>query len=96
MIKRSIGLFSGFAIMFLGLGVAFFTLKENTTLSSDGFGFTTKVATASPGIIALLVGTYLIISTINSKDHFPVYSKTNSTKRTLDKSKKPNFPQDLD
>lgn len=29
MIKRSIGLFSGFAIMFLGLGVAFYTLKDN-------------------------------------------------------------------
>ena len=44
MIKRSIGLFSGFAIMFLGLGVAFFTLKDNTTIDASGVGFTTKIA----------------------------------------------------
>lgn len=93
MIKRSIGLFSGFAIMFLGLGVAFFTLKNNSTLDASGGGFSAKIATASPGIIALLVGAYLIISTIKSKDKFPEYEKTDNIEHELDPSKKPDLPE---
>lgn len=92
MIKRSIGLFSGFAIMFLGLGVAFFTLKESTNIDAKGAGFSAKIATASPGIVALLVGAYLIISTINSKDHFPEYGKSTIEQKVLDKTKKPKLP----
>jgi hypothetical protein len=95
MIKRSIGLFSGFAIMFLGLGVAFFTLKNNSTVDASGAGFSAKIVTASPGIIALLVGAYLIISTIDSKDNFPNYEKKDRTEDVLDKSKKPKAPTDL-
>lgn len=74
MIKRSIGLFSGFAIMFLGLGVVFFTLRNVSNVDVEQAGFKAKIATASPGIIALLVGAYLIVSSIASKDNFPVYS----------------------
>lgn len=92
MIKRSVGLFSGFAIMFLGLGVAFFTIKETTNLDAKGAGFSAKIATASPGIIALLVGAYLIISIINSKDHFPEYQQKNIEQKALDISKKPKLP----
>lgn len=95
MIKRSIGLFSGFAIMFLGLGVAFFTLKNNSTIDASGVGFSAKIVTASPGIIALLVGTYLIVSTIDSKDSFPGYERKYRTEDVLDKSKKPNPPIDV-
>ena len=75
MIMRSIGLFSGFAIMFLGLGVAFFTLKDSTNIDASGGGFSAKIVTASPGIIALLVGAYLIIATIKSKNEFPMFKE---------------------
>lgn len=75
MVKRSVGLFSGFAVMFLGLGVAFFTLKNNTSVEASSAGLTTKLITASPGIVALLVGAYIIISTIDSKDTFPAYGE---------------------
>ncbi|GJM64920.1 hypothetical protein [Persicobacter diffluens] len=71
MIKRSVGLFSGFAIMFLGTGVAFYTLKKQSSLNLEGIGITARILTASPGIIAMVLGTFLIISTINSKDDFP-------------------------
>ncbi len=70
MIKRSVGLFSGFAIMFLGLGVAFFSLKNVTDLSVESPAWNVNVATASPGIIALLVGGTIIMFTISSKDEF--------------------------
>lgn len=93
MIKRSIGLFSGFAVMLLGLGVAFFTLKESTNIDAQGAGFTAKIATASPGIIAILVGAYLIISTIKSKDLFPDYNNTNVEQGVLDTSKAPIPPE---
>lgn len=97
MIKRSIGLFSGFAIMFLGLGVSFFTLKDKTDIDAKGGGFAVKIATASPGIVALLVGAYLIISTIDSKDNFPEYNdgKGQQSGKVLDKRKKPPPPSDL-
>ena len=73
MIKRSVGLFSGFAIMFLGTGVAFYTLKKQNSLNFEGIGITARIVTASPGIIAMVLGAFLIISTINSKDDFPIF-----------------------
>ena len=92
MIKRSIGLFSGFSVMLLGLGVAFFTLKDRTNLEAEGAGFSAKIATASPGIIALIVGAYLISSTISSKDNFPSYKNDKASSEVLDVSKKPTLP----
>lgn len=73
MVKRSVGLFSGFAVMFLGLGVAFYTLRSNTELSADTKGFKFSLLTASPGIVAIIVGGALIILTIQSKDTFGGY-----------------------
>lgn len=74
MIKRSVGLFSGFAVMFLGIGVSFYTIKELTKLEVASSSISGSVITASPGIIAMIVGALLIILTINSKDVFPNFS----------------------
>lgn len=79
MIKRSVGLFSGFAVMFLGIGVAFYSVKKQTTLNVKGAGITASLVTASPGIVAMVLGAYLIISTINSKDNFPNFEESNKT-----------------
>ncbi|MDB4293100.1 hypothetical protein N9954_06785 [Maribacter sp.] len=94
MIKRSIGLFSGFAVMLLGLGVAFFTLKDPTNIEAQGGGFKAKLITASPGIIAVLVGAYLIMSTIKSKDQFPTYKAIGAEKEVLDSSIRPPLPSE--
>lgn len=77
MIKRSVGLFSGFAIMFLGTGVVFYTIKQQTTLNLESAGVTANLVTASPGIIAMILGFFLIIGTINSKDDFPSFEDSN-------------------
>lgn len=77
MIKRSVGLFSGFALMFLGTGVAFYSIKKQTSFNLKGAGITASLVTASPGIIAMVLGAFLIISTIKSKDDFPIFSDTN-------------------
>lgn len=70
MIKRSVGLFSGFILMLLGLGVAFYTVKEKSTVKVEGMGIGASLVSASPGLIAVLVGGFLIIATIQSKDTF--------------------------
>jgi hypothetical protein len=94
MVKRSIGLFSGFAIMFLGMGVSFYSLKDVTTIDGQGSGISMKLVTTSPGIIALIVGAYLILSTIKSKDIFPLYNdgSLQEIEQPLDTTKIPDFP----
>lgn len=73
MIKRSVGLVSGFSIMFLGLGVSFFTLKRQTEIGMQAKGVSANLVTASPGIIAVTFGCLLIWGTIASKDSFGKY-----------------------
>lgn len=75
-IKRSIGFFSGFAIMFLGMAVSFYSMKEKTTGEVKTSSITTAITTSSPGIIAQIIGGILIILTIQSKDEFPPYDYT--------------------
>jgi hypothetical protein len=87
MIKRSVGLFSGFALMFIGMGVSFFTMRKNTEMQVRSTNLTASLVTASPGIIAVLVGGYLIISTIRSKDSFGSYDSITDTE-TLEKQQK--------
>lgn len=76
MIKRSVGLFSGFAIMFIGMSVVFFTLSEKINGEFKTMSFSASIATASPGILAILVGGFLTIASINSKDEFPKYNES--------------------
>jgi hypothetical protein len=73
MVKRSVGLFSGFAILFLGLSVAFFTLKENTNVDVKSTSLSLTLASASPGIIVMFLGTFILTISITSKDNFPAY-----------------------
>lgn len=94
MVKRSIGLFSGFSVMLLGLAVIFYTLKERSTVEASGGGITGAVTTASPGLIALLVGALLVIGSIQSKDRFPPYNAGDQTENRLDPQKAPTLPQE--
>jgi len=71
MVKRSVGLFAGFALIFVGTSVAFYTLKAETSLGANASGAALKLNTTSPGIIAMVLGVALIMFTIYSKDVFP-------------------------
>jgi hypothetical protein len=71
MIKRSVGLFSGFAMMFVGASVCFYIVKAKTDVGFKAQDFSLNLITASPGIIAMLLGASLIMFTIWSKDDFP-------------------------
>jgi hypothetical protein len=71
MIKRSVGLFAGFALIFIGTSVAFFTLEKDSKVEGGFRGFTARLSSASPGLIGMFLGTILIVFTIGSKDNFP-------------------------
>ena len=70
MVTRSVGLFSGFALIFIGTAVSFYTLRRETIIEGSSGGVASKLATASPGIVAMLLGTALIMFTISSKNEF--------------------------
>ncbi len=88
-INRSVGLFAGFALIFIGTSVAFFTLKKFTHIEGTAAGATAKLSSASPGIIAMFLGTVLIMFTISSKDHFP----PPPSGQAVDIRPQPNEPQ---
>lgn len=73
-INRSVGLFAGFALIFIGTSVSFFTLKKYTHIQGSAGSATAKLSTASPGIVAIVLGTALIMFTIGSKNQFPAPS----------------------
>lgn len=70
MIKRSVGLFSGFAMMFVGAAVCFYIVKSKTNVGVTSTNISFNLVTASPGIIAMVLGGSLIIFSIWSKDSF--------------------------
>ncbi len=84
-VRRSVGLFSGIALMLLGIGVSFYTIKTQTKLHIGGMEkFTVGLITASPGIIAMLLGVLLIVHNTSSKDKIPMYEKEKvETKKML-------------
>ena len=84
MIKRSVGLFSGFTMMFLGLGVAFFSLRQSSTVGMQSSVWSANVATASPGIIALLVGGLLVAYSVGSKSKFAPFPVVYENKKSVE------------
>lgn len=78
MIKRSVGLFSGFAMMFVGASVCFYIVKAKTDVGFKSQTFSLNLITTSPGIIAMVLGASLIMFAIWSKDDFPGPDTTDS------------------
>ena len=71
MIKRSVTLFAGVGILFIGSATVFYTVSEQSKIKMENTGLSFYIATASPGLIAMLFGlTLLVVSTV-SKDSFP-------------------------
>ena len=73
MVKRSVGLFSGFSLVFLGLGVVFYHVRSRSSLGVQTPTIGVEVVSASPGVIAIVLGVVLLMTTIASKDSFPPY-----------------------
>lgn len=79
MIKRSVALFAGFALIFVGTAVAFYTLRLNIELDAQSPSIGGRLRTASPGVVAMLLGTVLIMFTIYSKDSFDALPEAENT-----------------
>ena len=73
-IRSSVRLFSGVALMFLGIGVSFYTIKSQTNLKVGAQNLTIGLVTASPGILAMVLGVFLIAYNVKSKDMIPLYN----------------------
>ena len=74
MIKRSVAMFSGVAALLIGSAVALYSVQTNTNLEGSGSGWSVKLATASPGIVSMIIGAVLIGVSVTSKDHFPPFN----------------------
>lgn len=74
-LKRSVALFTGFSLTLLGLGVAFYTIKDKSEMTGHAGGASIVIASSSPGIIAMILGVAMIAFTIHSKDTFPAYAE---------------------
>ena len=72
-VRRSVGLFAGIALMLLGVGVVFYTVRAQSKMDFGGHGFSVGIVTASPGIIAMALGTYLIAHNTSSRTVIPIY-----------------------
>ncbi|MEO1638888.1 MAG: hypothetical protein AAFU41_06520 [Pseudomonadota bacterium] len=71
--RRSAGLFAGISIVLLGIGVVFYVARDRSKLDVSWGGVTLGIVTASPGIIAMALGTFLIAHNTASKDVVPIY-----------------------
>jgi hypothetical protein len=78
-LKRLIGFFAAFCLIFIGTGVAIYAMKGKTVIAGENKDYKITLATASPGIIAMVLGVILMCITITSKDSFPDFPSTSST-----------------
>ncbi len=93
MVRRSIGLFSGFALMFIGLSVVFYTIKGLNEVKAESNNLKLSLITASPGLVSVFVGAFLIAFSISNKDTFPGYSNNpNQSELRLDPNNRPSLP----
>lgn len=105
MIKRSVGLFCGFAIMLFGNIISFYVgkkqikilalsdiLKENTKYStkSDKNKIAAAVIIISPAITTLIVGALIMIFSIYSQDKLPDYNSNTANESTYKNSEESN------
>ncbi|MFC0350405.1 hypothetical protein [Undibacterium danionis] len=83
-LKRLIGFFASFCLIFLGTGVSIYAVQNATKFSGEANSAKLSLVTTSPGIVAMLLGTVLMIYAVTSKDEFPAFdgSETNSASAT--------------
>lgn len=76
-LKRSVALFSGFFLMFIGSSILLFISQQQTNVSVENRDLKATLETAAPGMVAMLFGLVLLMHTISSKDEFPPYDAAN-------------------
>ncbi len=82
-VRRSAGLFAGIALMLLGVGIVFYVARSQSKLDMSGYGVSLGIVTASPGIIAMALGSFLIAHNTASKDLVPIFGGSAVTQENL-------------
>ena len=95
---RVLGIFFGAGCMFAGAATAFYTVGHNTNISGGGgqasSAFQFAIATASPGIIAIVAGATVVVSTVYAKSTFQYTPGTRNTPATSSTNALPS-PEEL-
>lgn len=84
--RRSAGLFAGISLILLGVGVVFYVAKTQTKLDVSSGAFSVGIVTASPGIIAMALGTFLVAHNTASKDLIPIFGSEIASENQIDQS----------
>jgi len=82
-IRRSAGLFAGIALMLLGVGIVFYVARSSSKLDMNLHGVSLGIVTASPGIIAMALGSFLIAHNTASKDLIPIFGTSDVQSQEL-------------
>lgn len=80
--KTAAGFFGGALLALGGLGVSFFTNTTSTDIEGDDGDHKVRLATASPGIVAILAGTLIIYHSISQVQKLSVPVKGSSASLT--------------
>lgn len=83
-VRRSAGLFAGIALMLLGVGIVFYVARTQSKLDMTLPGVSLGIVTASPGIIAMALGCFLIAHNTASKDLVPIFGNSATTQDDLE------------
>lgn len=84
--RRSAGLFSGISLILLGVGVVFYVAKTSSEFDFSWGGVSLGIVTASPGIIAMALGTFLVAHNTASKDLIPIYGSATAGNPQLEQT----------
>lgn len=82
-VRRSAGLFAGIALILLGVGVVFYVAKTQTKMDFSSSGVSLGLVTASPGIVAMALGTFLVAHNTASKDLIPIFGSNTGGERSV-------------
>lgn len=82
-VRRSAGLFAGIALMLLGVGIVFYVARTQSKIDMNLHGVSIGIITASPGIIAMALGSFLIAHNTASKDLVPIFGSSGTTQEDL-------------
>lgn len=70
MIKRTIGMFTALCLIFSGMGISAYVMSRQAKVEIKDSNWSFSLITASPGIVAMILGVVLMIVDIQSKDTF--------------------------
>ncbi len=76
--KRTLGMVGGLAVMFVGVLTATVTTRSLTRLGVEAMQLKVALATASPGLVALVCGAFVVCFIIASKDSLGAYTVNRS------------------